>query len=92
MQPLTDSADHIPSTELEIATVQAAGAKDVDRAVQAAHAALKRPEWKGLSATDRGQLMAKLADLIEENKELFATIDAWDNGTSTSPNFLEAQQ
>lgn len=26
--------------------------------------------------------MARLADLIEQNKELLATIDAWDNGTS----------
>ena len=24
--------------------------------------------------------MAKLADLIEQQKELFASIDAWDNG------------
>lgn len=33
-----------------------------------------------MPATDRGRLMAKLADLIEENKELLASIDAWDNG------------
>jgi aldehyde dehydrogenase (NAD+) len=26
-------------------------------------------------------LMMKLADLMEQNKELLATIDAWDNGT-----------
>ncbi|KAH6662403.1 aldehyde dehydrogenase domain-containing protein [Plectosphaerella plurivora] len=73
-----------PATELEIATVQAAGPDDVDRAVQAAHRALKTPEWKQLSATDRGRLLGKLADLIEENKELFATIDAWDNGKTYS--------
>lgn len=24
--------------------------------------------------------MARLADLIEENRELFASIEAWDNG------------
>ena len=28
--------------------------------------------------------MAKLADLIEKNKELLAAIDAWDNGIVTS--------
>jgi aldehyde dehydrogenase (NAD+) len=33
-----------------------------------------------MSGSDRGILMAKLADLIEEEKELLATIDAWDNG------------
>ena len=52
----------------------------MDKAVKAAHAAFRSPAWKGMSATDRGILMGKLADLIEANKELFATIDAWDNG------------
>ncbi|RMZ74029.1 aldehyde dehydrogenase aldh [Pyrenophora seminiperda CCB06] len=69
-----------PATEKEIAVVQAATAEDVDRAVQAAKRALKHPEWKQLCVTQRGRLMAKLADLMEENKELLATIDAWDNG------------
>ncbi|KAK6067092.1 aldehyde dehydrogenase [Seiridium cupressi] len=73
-----DSID--PATETTIAAVQAAGEVDVDRAVKAAHAALKHPSWKKLPATERGILMSKLADLIEENRELFATIDAWDNG------------
>lgn len=57
-----------------------ATAEDVDRAVLAAHKALKDPSWKRLPATDRGTLMMKLADLMEQNKELLATIDAWDNG------------
>jgi aldehyde dehydrogenase (NAD(P)+) len=68
-------------TEEEIATVHCATAEDVDRAVLAAHKALKDPSWKRLPATDRGMLMLKLADLMEQNKELLATIDAWDNGT-----------
>ncbi|KAH0364827.1 aldehyde dehydrogenase, partial [Aureobasidium melanogenum] len=66
--------------ETEIATVQAAGSEDVDFAVKAAKAALKSPAWKLLPATDRGILMNKLADLMEKNVELLATIDAWDNG------------
>ncbi|PSK54335.1 Aldehyde dehydrogenase [Elsinoe australis] len=69
-----------PATESEIVTVEAAFVEDVDRAVDAASAALKSPEWKKLPATERGQLMARLADLIEANKEILATIDAWDNG------------
>lgn len=68
------------STDTPIATVHAAGADDVNHAVQAAKAALVHPSWKLLAATERGQMLAKLADLIEKNKELFATIDAWDNG------------
>jgi aldehyde dehydrogenase (NAD(P)+) len=69
-------------TEQVIATVQAASAQDIDSAVQAAAKALKHPSWKLLPGTDRGRLMSKLADLIEERKELLASIDAWDNGES----------
>ena len=64
--------------------MQAAGEEDVDRAVKAARAALKHESWQQLSATDRGALMYKLADLMEQKRELFATIDAWDNGKSHS--------
>lgn len=64
------------STEKDIATVQAADADDIDKAVKAAKAALQADSWKKLPASDRGQLMARLADLVEENRELFATIDA----------------
>lgn len=63
--------------------MQAAGEEDVDAAVRAAHAALKHESWKLLPASDRGALMYKLADLIEQNREIFATIDAWDNGGSS---------
>ncbi|QKX61851.1 uncharacterized protein TRUGW13939_09007 [Talaromyces rugulosus] len=69
-----------PATEKEIATVHAASADDVDRAVKAAHAALKHPSWKLLPATERGRLMSRLADLVDEKRELLATIEAWDNG------------
>ncbi|OTA07345.1 aldehyde dehydrogenase ALDH [Trichoderma parareesei] len=69
-----------PATEEVITSVQAASAADVDKAVRAAKAALKDPSWKQLSASDRGRLMTRLADLLEAKKEVFATIDAWDNG------------
>jgi aldehyde dehydrogenase (NAD+) len=69
------------STEAKIATVHAASEDDVDKAVKAARAALVHESWKHLPGTDRGILMAKLADLLEQNKELFATVDAWDNGS-----------
>lgn len=69
------------STDKPIATVHAASAEDVDKAVDAAKAALAHPSWKLLPASERGQLMARLADLIEQNRELLASIDAWDNGT-----------
>lgn len=76
---VSGSLTHV-STEKNIATVHAASVDDVDKAVKAAYTALHSPAWKNMPATDRGILMAKLADNIEANKELFATIDAWDNG------------
>ncbi|KAF4470260.1 aldehyde dehydrogenase (NAD+) [Fusarium albosuccineum] len=73
-----------PATEKEIATVDAASAGDVDKAVRAAHAAFRDPSWKKLPPHERGVLMNKLANYIEERKEIFATSDAWDNGKSYS--------
>ncbi|KAI9371971.1 aldehyde dehydrogenase domain-containing protein [Aspergillus egyptiacus] len=69
-----------PSDESEITSVHAAGEEDVDIAVKAARKALKDPSWKLLPPTDRGNLMLKLADLIEQHKETLATIETWDNG------------
>lgn len=66
------------STEELIATVQAATEADVDKAVKAAKAAFKT--WKDHEGSERGKLLYKLADLIEAKRELFATVDAWDNG------------
>lgn len=66
--------------ESEIASVYAAGPEDVDLAVKAAKKAFKSPEWRSISTAERGDLMFKLVALIEENKELLATIDTWDNG------------
>jgi acyl-CoA reductase-like NAD-dependent aldehyde dehydrogenase len=67
-------------TEATIAEVHVGTAQDVDTAVKAAKAALVHPSWKLLPGTERGILMGKLADLIEANKEVLASIEAWDNG------------
>ncbi|RYP04919.1 hypothetical protein DL764_004131 [Monosporascus ibericus] len=77
---LTTIDPALDKIEEVIATVQAADADDVEQAVKVARAAFKDPSWKQLSASDRGRLMSRFADLIEEKRELFATIDAWDNG------------
>lgn len=69
------------SDETEITKVHAASAADVDKAVAAAKAAFKNPTWRDMATTDRGELMFKLARLVEENKETLATIETWDNGT-----------
>lgn len=69
-----------PATEKEIAAVHSASPEDVDLAVQSAKKALKSPAWKQICVSERGRIMMRLADLIEENRELLATVDAWDNG------------
>ncbi|ETS87898.1 aldehyde dehydrogenase-like protein [Pestalotiopsis fici W106-1] len=69
-----------PATEKLITRVQAATEEDVDKAVRAARNALVNSPWTSLEGTERGILISKLADLVEENKELLASIDAWDNG------------
>lgn len=73
-------AHYVLSTESEIASVEAASAEDIDRAVKAARAALNSPEWAGLSSTDRGNLMLRLADLVEANRESLATMETWNGG------------
>ncbi|KAH6970762.1 aldehyde dehydrogenase domain-containing protein [Ilyonectria sp. MPI-CAGE-AT-0026] len=69
-----------PTNEKEIVSVYAATSEDVDRAVVAARNALRNPEWRDLPATDRGKLLSRLADLVDENRETLATIETWDNG------------
>ncbi|KAK3322393.1 aldehyde dehydrogenase domain-containing protein [Apodospora peruviana] len=69
-----------PTNEEEICSVYAATAEDVETAVSASRKAFKDPSWKGLSGTERGALMTKLADLVAENAEILATIECLDNG------------
>ncbi|XP_040565734.1 cytosolic 10-formyltetrahydrofolate dehydrogenase isoform X1 [Lepeophtheirus salmonis] len=54
--------------------------RDVDKAVKAAHTAFYEGEWSKMSARERGQLLFKLADLMEEHKEELATIESIDSG------------
>lgn len=77
-----------PTDESEIASVHAAEPEDVDKAVDAARAAFKG-EWREMATSDRGELMWKLAGLIEKNKELLATIETMDNGKPYSVSLNE---
>ncbi|KAI5700162.1 hypothetical protein M8J76_012713 [Diaphorina citri] len=68
-----------PANESTICSVQMANSDDVDIAALAAEKAFEG-EWSRLSARDRGHLMFKLADLMEQNKEELATIESLDSG------------
>lgn len=67
-----------PTTEREIVTVHAAEPEDVDRAVQAARTAFDT--WRDVASGSRADLLFKLAHAVEEQKELLATVETWDNG------------
>jgi len=61
------------------AQVPKADATDVDRAVQAAHAAFEGP-WSQLSATRRGAILHKFGTLIERDAQRLAEAESRDNG------------
>lgn len=67
-----------PHDNSTIADVAMAGVADIDRAVEAASAAL--PAWRKLAAADRGRILLKLADLIEANAEELARLESLDTG------------
>ena len=54
--------------------------KDVDTAVLAAHQAFTNSEWSRLNASDRGAMLVRLAQVMEDHAEQLAEIEVRDNG------------
>lgn len=69
-----------PATEEKIADVAEGDAIDIDRAAKAARKAFESGPWSRMDARDRGILMNRLADLIEENFDELAALETLDNG------------
>lgn len=67
-----------PTTGESLGTISAASAEDVNRAVDSATEAFKT--WASTSGAARGQLLLRLADLIERDAEIFASLEAVDAG------------
>ncbi|MGE8456079.1 MAG: aldehyde dehydrogenase family protein, partial [Pseudomonas alloputida] len=53
-------------------------AEDIEKALDAAHAAADA--WGRTSVQDRSNVLLKIADRIEQNLELLAITETWDNG------------
>ncbi|CAM3435219.1 aldehyde dehydrogenase family protein [Halomonas lysinitropha] len=53
-------------------------AEDIDKALDAAHQAA--PAWGATSTTERSNILLKIADRIEQNIEMLAVAETWDNG------------
>ena len=69
-----------PATGEVLAHIAEGDREDIDRAVKSARAAFETGKWPKLTASERGRLMWKLSDLIEENTEELAELEMLDNG------------
>lgn len=69
-----------PATGQPWAEMPMASAVDVDRAVRAAHRAFAGREWSGLTATARGKLLSRLADLVQAAAPRLAALETRDTG------------
>ncbi len=67
-----------PVTGQTFCEVARSSAEDVEKALDAAHAA--KDAWGRTSATERSNILLKIADRIEENLETLAKVETWDNG------------
>ena len=67
-----------PATGETLAECAEATKEDVDAAVKAAWAAF--PAWRDMGIAERAGILEKIADIIDENAELLATIESMDNG------------
>jgi len=52
--------------------------EDIELALDAAHAA--KDTWGNTSAAERSRVLLKIADIMEENLEMLAAVETWDNG------------
>ncbi len=69
-----------PSTGEVLAKVVEGDSEDINRAVIAARKAFESGSWPKLTPSQRGRLLLKLADLIEQNAEELAQLETLDNG------------
>jgi phenylacetaldehyde dehydrogenase len=69
-----------PATGEVLAQVAEGDRADIDLAVKAARKAFDSGPWSRMTASERGKLVWKLADLLEEHMEEFATLETLDNG------------
>src|SRR5579863_406101 len=69
-----------PATGEVLAQVAEGDRDDIEQAVRAARKAFDNGPWRKLTSSERGRLIWKLADLIEQHTEEFAYLESLDNG------------
>ena len=73
-----------PATGEVLAHVAEGDREDVERAVAAARRAFESGPWPAMTASERGRLLWKLADLLEAHTDEFAQLESLDNGKPVS--------
>lgn len=69
-----------PATGEELAQVAACSEADVDRAVASARAVFEKGTWSRMHPAERGKIMLRLVELLEENLEDLALTESIDAG------------
>jgi len=69
-----------PATGIVTAEVARGGPEDVDRAVRAAKTAFEAGTWSGMSATDRGRVLLRLAGRIRDHAEDLTVLEVRHSG------------
>src|ERR1700680_1105665 len=64
-----------PATGETLCQVAEGDKADIDLAVKAARKAFEEGPWPKMNASERGRLINKLADLIEQNREELAALE-----------------
>ncbi len=72
-----------PATEQVIATIAEGNAEDVDRAVAAARRAFEGP-WRTMRASERGQILLRLVDLLKKHADEIVALESLDAGKPIS--------
>ena len=67
-----------PVTGQPLCEIASSSKRDIDLALDAAHKA--KDKWAHTSVQDRAAILLKIADRMEQNLELLATAETWDNG------------
>ena len=70
--------DTTPVTGAKLTEIPRSQKEDVEFALDAAHAA--KDAWGRKSAAERSLILNRIADRMEENLDLLATAETWDNG------------
>lgn len=69
-----------PRNEEVVFNMAEAGKEDVDKAVRAARKAFDEGPWPRMTAKQRGRILQKFADLMEQHAEELAALESLDNG------------